>query len=133
LGFTINCWNYFEALYNNKFFSEHKFYSSSTIQPAEQLLCRMQAENMAINAFWIRTAAALPVLVTTALAGQRPQGIELSIRQRTVTMVANATNTFSAQEKPLAQVGPPQLFDQRLVNLQWSVVTQANAVYLYWS
>jgi hypothetical protein len=93
----------------------------------------MQAENMAINAFWIRTAAALPVLVTTALTGQRPQDVELSIRQRTVTMVANATNTFSAQEKPLAQVGPLQLFDQRLINLQWSVVTQANAVYLYWS
>ena len=88
---------------------------------------------MAINAFWIRTAAALPVLETTVLAGQRPQGVELSIRQRTVTMVANATNTFSAQEKPLAQVGPLQPLNQRLVNLQWSVVTQANAVYLYWS
>jgi hypothetical protein len=88
---------------------------------------------MAINAFWIRTIAALPVLVTLALAGQRPQGVELSICQGTVTMVANATNTFSAQEKPLAQVGPPQPFDQRLVNLQWSVVTQANVVYLYWS
>ena len=88
---------------------------------------------MTINAFWIRTAAAIPVLETTALAGHRPQGVELSIRQRTGTMVANATNTFSAQEKPLAQVGPLQLFDQCLVNLQWSVVTQANAVYLYWS
>ena len=88
---------------------------------------------MAINAFWIGTAAALPALETTALAGQKPQGVELSIRQRTVTMVANATNTFSAQEKPLAQVGPLQLFDQRLVNLQWSVVTHANAVYHYWS
>jgi hypothetical protein len=93
----------------------------------------MQDGNMAINAFRIRTVAALPVLVTTALTGKIPQGVELSIRQRTVTMVANATSTFSAQEKPLAQVGPPQLFDQRLVNLQWSVITQANAVYLYWS
>ena len=88
---------------------------------------------MAINAFWIRTAAAPPVLETTGLAGQGPQDVELSIRQRTVTMVANATNTFSAQEKPLAQVGPLQPLNQRLVNLQWSVVTQANAVYLYWS
>jgi hypothetical protein len=128
----ISCWNYFEALYSNKPFSEHKFYSSATIQPAEQLLCRTHKGNMAINAFWIRTAAP-PVLETTALAGQRPQGVELSIRQRTVIMVAIATNTFSAQEKPVAQVGPLQLFDQRLVNLQWSVVTQANHVYHYWS
>jgi hypothetical protein len=88
---------------------------------------------MAINAFWIRTAVTLPVLETTVLAGQNPQGIELSIRQRTVTMVATATNTFSAQEKPLAQIGLLQPFDQRLANLQWSVVTQANVIYLHWS
>jgi hypothetical protein len=88
---------------------------------------------MTINAFWIRTAVTLPVLETTVLAGQNPQGIELSIRQRTVTMVATATNTFSAQEKPLAQIGLLQPFDQRLVSVQWSVVTQANAVYHHWS
>ena len=86
---------------------------------------------MAVDAFWVRTADTPPVFRATALAGQRPQGVELSICQRTVCMAASATHTFSAQKKLVAQIGLFHLFNQRLVNLQWSIVTHAYAAYLH--
>jgi hypothetical protein len=66
---------------------------------------------MAINALWIRTVTTLPVLKAAALAGQRPQGVKLRIRQQMVNMVASATHTLSTQEKPVAQIGLFQSFD----------------------
>src|SRR5436853_6913021 len=55
-----------------------------------------------VNALRIGTSRAF-ALITTAMAGRVPKGIELNITQGLVVMIPQATLTFSPQETPMAK------------------------------